>query len=177
MGWFDKALVIFKEAQDPKSFLLTFHEKLKSTKLQLEIDDYEFITYSDTRDNQEREFEDLDEGMTVEKVIDLLCDWPGLGLLGYRHEDFAHSISINYLTWDDHLMHGFSLGFFGKEFLSDQSREKRDQLIRSISELVDYRFVVGDVGDLSKNEINTRDELPAIIAFIEQRKFELDLRA
>lgn len=55
MGWFDVTLVLLKERQNSKSFLVNLHLKFEIIKLVLEIDDDEFIVFNDTQDEREKE--------------------------------------------------------------------------------------------------------------------------
>lgn len=170
MGWFDVTFIILKDAQERKSFLTTFHTKLAKLNVHLDIDEGEFICYNDTRSGEEKEITDLSKDMSVEDVIDLLSEWPGLGILSYRHPDFSHYVTINYLTWDDKHIHGFTIGFNGKEVCLSPKQEKSIELINQLSELVDCKYVVGSIDDDPGIDFN--DDLPEIVKYIEQTKFK-----
>ena len=174
MGWFDVTLVLLKEKQLPISFLVDLHRNFKTINLKLEIDDYEFIVFNDTRDDKENQNKDLNKSMQSDEVIKHLCDWPGLGLLSYRHPDFNFSVTINYLTWDDKSINGFSIGFNGHEAAAKQIN--KFQLINDIAGLVNYQYTIGDIGDCSDNYIDLRENLSEVIRHIKNRKFEIDLR-
>jgi hypothetical protein len=112
---------------------------------------------------------DLNETMSIETIIEILSSAPGLGLLSYRHPNFNHIVSINYLSWDDNLIHGFSIGFNGKEVCLGQKKEDSLSLIHEISELVDYKYVIGSIYDDSN--IRTEYELSSVLKYIEETTF------
>lgn len=172
MGWFDVTFVLLKEKQVPLSFLLDLHKKFSTIHLALEIDDDEFIVFNDTQNGSEKENIDLNNAMLHEEVIRLLCDWQGLGLLSYRHPAFNFPITLNYLTWDDTFLGGFTIGFNGHEVSAKQN--KKEQLIKAIISLVDYQFAIGDIGDIY---IGSGENLSEILRYIENQKFEIDLRS
>jgi len=112
--------------------------------------------------------------MEVEEVLRLLSEWPGLGLLSYRHPLFNFPVTINYHTWGDAGIDGFTISFNGKELLS---KEKiKEQLILDIISLVDYQYAVGDIGRQSSSYLDLAQSLSAIIESIEEGKFEMDFR-
>ncbi|KAB7531038.1 hypothetical protein F8C76_05945 [Flagellimonas olearia] len=143
-----------------------------SIDVKLDIEDGEFICYNDTRSGDEKEITDLYNGMKTEDVLRLLSQWPGLGILSYRHPSFSHYVTINYLTWDDNLINGFSIGFNGKEVCLDPKKKQSELLINKISQFVDYRFVVGNI----YNVIDTSNRLSRIVKYIEKTTFEFDKR-
>ncbi len=174
MGWFDEYLVLLKERQTPKSFIIDLHKKFETINLNLIIDDQEFIVFSDTRDQKEKDIFDLTNSTTEEEVVDLLCEWPALGLLGYKHPKFSSSVAIIYHTWDDNLIDGFSISFNGHEASVKEKETK--QLVIAISNLVDYRYIVGDIGKVSSTYVDLDQDLSAVINYIENQKFEIDIR-
>lgn len=78
MSSFDMTFFLLKEKKKPKSFMIDFNEKLKSINVLLEKNDYEIIVFNDSRDEEEKEHIDLNESMTDEEIIDLVCSWKGL---------------------------------------------------------------------------------------------------
>ncbi len=176
MGWFDVTLVILDKPQDRDSFLPLFNERLKSIDVKLCIEDGEFICYNNTRSGEEREITDLYNGMKTEDVLMLLAQWPGLGILCYHHPNFSHYITLDYLTWDDNLIYGFTIGFNGKEVCLDQKKNQSRLLIEEIIQLIDYKCVVGNIDNVSNTYINTSDELSSILGYIEKTTFEFDKR-
>lgn len=174
MGWSDITLVLLNERQMPKSFLRDLHNKFEEINLVLEIDNYEFIVFNDTQDEKIKDPINLNNSMSVDEVISLICDWPGLGLLNYTHPKFKFSISINYRSWDDKLVDGFTIGFNGHEMIY---KEKiKEQLILDIINLVHYKYVVGNIDNISNTYIDVRESLSLIIKQIENQKFEIDIR-
>lgn len=176
MGWFDVTQVILEKAQDRNTFLSSFNNRLMSLDIKLDIEDGEFIGYNDTNSGEEKEITDLDDGMKTEDVLKLLSQWPGLGILSYRHPNFLHYITIDYLTWDDNLVYGFTIGFNGKEVCLDPKKKQSRLLINEISQLVDYRCVVGNIDNVSSTYINTSNKLSSILEYIEKTTFEFDKR-
>lgn len=79
MGSYNTTLILFKEKQDPRTFLFDFHQKIKNINILLEKDDYRRIIFNDKRDGKEQESIELDKSMTDENIIDLVCSWGGLG--------------------------------------------------------------------------------------------------
>jgi hypothetical protein len=177
MGWFDVTLVLLKERQNSKSLLLNLHRKFETINLVIEIDDDVFIVFNDTRDGREKEIAHLNSSMSVDKVLSLLCDWPGLGLLSYRHPKFKFPITLNFHTWADELIDGFTIGFNGHEVLSKEKEKEKEQIIFDIIRFVDYKYAVGDIGNVSDTYINLEQPLSTIIKYIENKKFEMDIRS
>lgn len=170
MSFFSVTLLLFREKQTPASFLTALHRKLESISLAPDIDDQEFIVFNDTRSGQEKEHVDLHSSMQVQEVIDLLCSWPGLGLLSYRHPDFSFPITLNYHTWDDEHLQGITIGFNGHEASSNM--QKKDQLVAQVMQLVEYQYVVDDIDHSSCTYIDLSEDLATIIRTIEARKSE-----
>ena len=169
MGWFDVTLVLLEEPQERDQFLGSFNEKLASVNVKLDIDDYEFITYNDTRFGEEKEVTALNEGMNTKDVLELLSKWPALGLLSYRHPDFSHCVTINYLSWDDNLIYGFTIGFNGKEVGYGPKEERSLELINQISDLVDYNYVIGSIDD--DVNIDFENDFSNVLKYIRSTKF------
>lgn len=67
---------------------------------------------------------------SVDEVLCSLCAWSGLGLLSYRHPKFEFPFTLNFHTWNDKLIDGFTIGFNGHEALV-KGKEK-EQLIFEI---------------------------------------------
>ena len=174
MGWFDVTLVLLKERQNSKPFLVDLHRKLETIDFVLEINDEEFIVFNDTQDRREKETVHLTSSMSVNEVLGFLWTWSGLGLLSYRHPKVEFPITLNFHTWNDKLIDGFTIGFNGREVLS--KKKEKEQLIFDISGLVDYKYVVGDIGNVSDTYINLEQSLSAIIQYIESQKFEVEIR-
>lgn len=174
MGSFEESLVLLKEGQEPKPFISKLHQKLKDIDFILEIDDYEYIVFNDTRDEKEKEPISLKNSMSENEVIHELCSWKGLGLLSYRHPNFQFQVSINYVSWDDILINGFTISFYGKDVIFREKAKK--DLLLEIANLVDYKYVVGDIDNTSKTYIHLEQKLPKIINYIENHTFEIDIR-
>lgn len=174
MGWFDVTFVMLKERQIPKPFLLNLHKKFEEIGLVLEIEDDELIVFNDTQIGQENEPFYLNNLMSLEQVLDHLCNWPGLGLLSYRHSNFRLPVTIDFRTWDDNLLDGFTVGFSGREAVLNEKLKK--ELISDITKFVDFKFVVGDISNVSSTYINLELGLPEILEYIGKSKFELDIR-
>ena len=175
MSYFDTTLVLLKEGQIPKPFLKTLHEKLCDIGLNLEIDDEEFIVFNDTLNGEENEVFYLNHKMDLEQVLKHLSDWKGLGLLSYRHENFRFPVTIDFLTWDDNLLHGFTIGFNGKEV--SLNKKVKEELIFEIIQFVEFKYVIGDISNVSNTYINLRQNLSEIINYIEKTNFDLDIRS
>jgi len=143
MSSFDETLFLLKEKKEPKSFMMNFNEKLQSINVLLEKGEYEIVVFNDSRNDEEKEHMYLNESMTDEQIIDLVCSWKGLGLISYRHPDFSMPLSINYLTWDDEDIYGFIISFAGNDIVFEE--EKHKKFISKISEFIDYEYIVGDV--------------------------------
>jgi hypothetical protein len=175
MSYFDGTLVLLKEKQEPKSFMIDFHEKLKSIDVMLVKDEYEIIAFNDSRSEEEKEPIRLNESMTDEHIIDLVCSWKGLGLLSYRHPDFKFQLGVNYLTWDDKYIYGFEISFAGNDLVYEGSDKQKD-LIFKISKFIDYQYIVGDIGNTSKNYISMEKSLDEIKEHILNNSFKIDSR-
>jgi hypothetical protein len=176
MGYFHTTLVLFKKKKDPKSFLENFHNSLKNIGITLEKDEHEIIVFNDSRTEEEKEPIELQELMTDEAVLHLVAAWKGLGMLSYRHPDFRFAFSINYLTWDDEAVDGFDIGFYGKELKTKEEEERHQDIILEIGKLVDYEYIVGDIGNTSNKYIDLRKDLNVIKKFIQKNSFEIDIR-
>ncbi len=166
--------MILKERQVPKYFLLDLHKKFYEMNLALEIEDNELIVYNDTQNGLESEPFYLNNLMTLEQVLNHLCNWPGLGLLSYRHSNFRLPVTINFHTWDDNLLDGFTIEFDGSEVALNEKLKK--ELISDITTLVDFKYVVGDISNVSSTYINLQQSLPEILEYVEKWKFEIDIR-
>lgn len=175
MSYFDETLILLKEKKEPKLFIMDFNEKLKSIDVLLEKDEYEIIVFNDTRNEEEKEYVELEESMTDEQIVDLVCSWKGLGLLLYRHPDFRRQIGINYLTWDDQYIHGFEVSFSNKD-LAFEVTDKQKELILKIAQFIDYEYIVGDIGNVSKNYISMGKSLEEIKEHIMNHSFTIDSR-
>jgi hypothetical protein len=175
MSNFDETLILLKEKKEPKLFIMDFNEKLKSIDVVLEKDEYEIIVFNDTRNEEEKDYVELDESMTDEQVTDLICSWKGLGLLLYRHPDFRFQVGINYLTWDDQYLHGFEISFSDKD-LTFEGTDKQKELILKISQFIHYEYIVGDVGNASRTYISMKESLEGIKEHIMNNSFTIDSR-
>lgn len=173
MSNFDETLILLKVKKEPKSFIMDFNEKLKSIDVLLEKDEDEIIVFNDTRNEEEKDYVELEGLMTDEQVVDVICSWKGLGLLSYRHPDFRLQIGINYLTWDDQYLHGFEVSFSDND-LSYDGADKQKELILKMSQFIDYEYIVGDVGNASKNHISMEESLERIKEHILNNSFRID---
>lgn len=169
MGWFDQTLIILNEEQERNHFLASFHMNLASLNLKLDIGDDDFICYNDTRSGEEKDCENLSERMNSEDVLKLLSEWSGLGILSYRHPNFSHCVTIDYLTWNDNQVQALVIGFNGKEVGFGSKEEKSLELIHQISELVAFKCVVGNIYDDVSIDFNR--DLSDILEYIRQTKF------
>lgn len=169
MSWFDETLVILNVVQKRKAFLTDFHSRLALLNVNLELNNDAFICFNDTRTGEEKEPINLSDNEHVANVIQTLAEWPALGILTYRHPNFSHEITIDYLTWDDVDIHAFTIGFNGKEVCFNPKKEKSIALINQISDSVDYKYAVGNIyGEIG---INPNKDLSEILKYIEQTKF------
>lgn len=176
MGYFNLTLVLFKEKKHPKTFLVDFHKKLKTISIILEKDDYEIIVFNDSIQGEEKEPIELNESMTDEDVINLVCFWKGLGMLSYRHPNFRYAFSINYLTWDDKFIDGFDIGFYSSEFRTNEDDKNHRKIISEIGNLVEYECIVGDIGNVSNHYIDLKQDLTKIKEIIKNKTFDIDSR-
>ncbi|MFC3158687.1 hypothetical protein [Chryseobacterium arachidis] len=174
MSYFNGTLILLKDKKDPKLFMLDFNENLKSIDVLFQKSNYETIIFNDSRNEEEKEPIELNKSMTHEHIINLVCSWKGLGLLTYRHQDFEYEVWINYLTWDDEYIYGFVLFFAPKDTIYEDNRHEK--LIFKISEFVDYKYVVGDINEESKNYISMEEDLDEIEEHILKSSFEIDSR-
>lgn len=172
MSSFDITLFLLKEKKEPKLFMIDFNEKLKSINVLLEKNDYEIIVFNDSRNEEEKEHMYLNESMSDEQIIDMVCSWKGLGLISYRHPDFSMPLSINYLTWDDKYLDGFSVGFASNDTIFKE--EQHEKLMTEISEFIDYEYVVGNIDSLDWNiELLSLDKIKELML---NNSFKIDSR-
>lgn len=174
MSYFNGTFILLKEKKDPKSFILAFNEHLKSIDVLLQKSDYEIIVFNDSREEEEKEYIELDNSMANEEVVDLLCSWKGLGLLTYRHPDFQFEIWINYFTWDDEYVNGFKVSFADNDLIYGGDKQK--EFLVKITESIDYEYVVGDVNENSENYISMEESLDKIREHIVKNSFKIDSR-
>jgi len=175
MGSYNTTLVLFKEKQDPKTFLSDFHKKIKDINVVLEKSDYQRIVFNDKRNEEEHEPIELYKLMTDEDIIDLLCSWGGLGLLSYRQNDIELALSINYVSWDDKFIEGIEVTF-NRSYQNYINKNKiKDDVIIKIANCIDYKLVVGSIGD-SEDEFRTDLDLEYNLEYIKNKKFDIDLR-
>ncbi|WP_300686885.1 hypothetical protein [Chryseobacterium sp.] len=175
MSYYNGTLILLKEKKEPKSFILNFNENLKSIDVVLQKSDYEIIVFNDSRKEEEKEPIELDESMTDEDVIDLLCSWTGLGVLSYRHPDFKFELGIDYLSWDDKYIYGFKVSFADNDLVY-KGYNKQRELISKISEFIDYEYIVGDINEDSQNYISMEESLDEIKEHILKNSFKIDSR-
>ncbi|BAP32486.1 ATP-dependent DNA helicase RecQ [Chryseobacterium sp. StRB126] len=175
MSYFDETLILLKEKKDPKSFMMEFNEKLRSIDVLLRRYGSVVVIFHDTRNEEEKEYIELDEPVIDEYVIDLLCSWKGLGFLSYRHPDFKLGLGISYLTWDDEHIDGLLISFAGKDVMFEGA-DKQKELILKISQCIDYEYIVGDVGDTSEKYISMEGSLEKIKEHIMNNSFTIDSR-
>jgi hypothetical protein len=175
MGYFDVTLVLLKTKKDPGSFLAEFHKELRIINVTLEKDENDII-FNDSITDEEKEPFELNESMTDDEVLDLLCSWKGLGLLSYRHPDLSLPFSINYLTWDDKNIDGFDIGLYGKEFRNEEDEERHKTFVTKIGSLVDFETIIGDIGNTSEKYINLRQDLSQVKEIIKHNTFDIDIR-
>lgn len=174
MSYFNGTLILLKEKKESKSFILELNENLKSIGVLFQKSDSEVIAFNDSRNDEEKEPIWLDTSMTDEEIINLVCSWKGLGILPYRHSEFKFELGINYLTWDDKHIYGFVISFARKDTLFEDNRHEK--LIYEISKFVDYKYVVGDINEESKNYISMEEGLDEIKEHILKSSFEIDSR-
>lgn len=176
MGYYSGTLVLLKEKKEPKSFILDFNEQLKSINVLLQKSDYEIVVFNDSRNEEEKDYIELDVSMTDEEVIDLVCSWKGLGVFGYRHPDFKFELNINYLTWDDRYLYGFMVSFSDKDMVYGGD-DKQKELIYKISEYIEFEYIVGDINEVSQEYISMEKSLEDIKEHILKNSFEIDSRS
>lgn len=175
MGGYNTTLILFKEKQDPRTFLFDFHRKIKDINITLEKDNYHRIIFNDKRDGEEREPIELDKSMTDENILDLICSWGGLGMLSYRHNDIEFALSINYVSWDDQFVEGIEVSFKASHQNYINKNKIKNNVIIKISNCIDYKLVVGSIGN-SEDEFRTDSGLANIFDYIEGKAFDIDIR-
>lgn len=174
MGYFNTTLVLLKKTETPEVFLLNFHEKLKAIGVILQKSNDEIIVFNDSCSGQEKEPFQLNESLSDIDIIHKMTEWKSLGLLSYRHPNFNFAFTINYLTWDDTFIYGFDIGFYSKEFKTTLDTIKHRDFITQISNVIDYEFIVGDIGNVSEDYIDLKQSLPAIKEIIKNKSFDID---
>ncbi len=147
MSYFENILFLLKKEQDPKSFLIDFHQKLHS--LGITIDrDHSYVVFNDLKNEEEQEPAEIPENASDEEILKELYSWKGLGLLGYFRDGMDFYFSINYLSWDDAQIQGFDVGVQAS-FISYVNERKRfdqfKQLIVDLAEVTEYEFFAGDL--------------------------------
>ncbi|NIF06634.1 hypothetical protein F3J23_14385 [Chryseobacterium sp. Tr-659] len=175
MGSYNTTLVLLKEKQHPKTFLSNFHKKIKDINVVLEKDEYQRIIFNDKRNEEEKEPIELDKLMSDEDIIDLLCSWGGFGLLSYRHNDVEFALYINYLSWDDQFIEGIEVSFKETHKNYINKNKIKDDVIIKIANCIDYKLVVGSIGD-SEDNFRMDLDLEYNLKYIENKKFDIDIR-
>lgn len=175
MSYYNSTLILFKEKQDPKTFLSDFHKKLKEINILLEKYYYQQVIFNDKRNEEEHEPIELDRSMTDEDIIDLVCSWGGFGLLSYRHNDIEFTLSINYVSWDNQFIEGIEVSFNASHQNYINKNKIKDNVIIKIANYIDYKLVVGGIGD-SEDDFRTDLDLEYNLKYIENKKFDIDIR-
>ncbi|WP_343664443.1 hypothetical protein [Chryseobacterium mucoviscidosis] len=175
MGSYNSTLILFKEKQDPKTFLSDFHKKLKEINILIEKNYYQRVIFNDKRNEEEHEPIELDRSMTDEDIIDLVCSWGGFGLLSYRHDDIEFTLSINYVSWDDEFIEGIEVFYNASHQNYINKNEIKNDIIIKLVNCTDYKLVVGSIGD-SEDDFRTDLDLEYNLKYIKNKKFDIDLR-
>ncbi|MGH1517946.1 hypothetical protein [Chryseobacterium sp. JK1] len=175
MSNFDETFILLKEEKEPLPFIVNLNEKLKTIQVVLQKSDYELVAFNDTRDEEEKESIWLDESMTDEDVIDLVCSWKGLGMLTYRHPDFLLDFGVAFMTWDDEHIQGVMISFAERDTAFEREVKHRELIVK-ISQFLEYEYVVGDVGNTSRSYISMEESLDKIKEHILNSSFTIDSR-
>ncbi len=175
MSNFDQTLVLLKNKEKPLDFLLGFHQILVKNQLFLKTD---YVVYNDTRLGEEKEPDEVKTHLVSDEIflLNAINSWLGLGLLLYTHPDFKYEIGFNFLSWDDVHLYGFEVSFHGHEFGEVAAFQKHRNFFEQLKTWIDYRYIVGDVGNASKNYIAMNKDFDEICQFIDSNHFEIDFR-
>ncbi|MFZ4929420.1 hypothetical protein [Chryseobacterium sp. Mn2064] len=176
MSNFDETFILLKEEQKPLPFITNLNKKLKTIHVLLQKSDYELVAFNDTRDEEEKEPIWLDESMTDEEVIDLICSWKGLGMLTYRNPDFLFDIGVAFMTWNDEHIQGIMISFAEKDTVFEREVKHRELIVK-ISQFLDCEYVVGDIGNTSRSYISMEESLDKIKEHISKSSFTIDSRS
>lgn len=139
----------------------------------------DLIVYNDMRNGDEKDAEEIDETNYKNEalIIDKVCNWPGLAYITYLHPHFHFDIGINYLTWDDKHLQGLEISISGKEFgRTENSFENHRKFFEQLRNLVDYKYIVGDVSGANGTGVRVNKDLDIICKFIESHSFKMDYR-
>ena len=167
MGWSNSTLFLLKEKQNPKDFVTELIEKLKTIGWQLALRE-ESVCYTDSISREEKESVYLEEETSEQEIIDLLVSWKGLGALVFWVPEFEFSVVVDFISWDDVSLEGFSVECNGKDNLFFSAPEKHKNIIYKISEFVQFKLVVGDVENYSIHY-----NLPVILEKAKENHFEI----
>lgn len=174
MGNFNNTLIVLKNDNNAKDFLMDFHRKLFKLNISLEKD-WGFVVFNDKRNDEEKEPFELNDFNTDEEIIDFLCSWEGLGLLSYRHIDIEFPFHINYISWDDKCLQGIEISYkFSHENYINRNSIKNNVILKII-EFIDFKLVAGGVGD-SEDDFRVDLDLEYNLKYIENKKFDIDIR-
>lgn len=175
MSNFDQTLVLLTNKEKPLDFLFRFHQILVENRLLLKTD---YLVYNDTRLGEEKEPNEVEAHLVSDEnfLLPTIHSWPGLGLLLYTHPDFKYEIGFNFLSWDDVHLYGFEVSFHGHEFGEANAFQKHRDFFQQLKTWVNYRYIVGDIGNASKNYISMNNNLDDICQFIDSHRFEIDFR-
>lgn len=174
MGYFHQTLILFESPQDRIRWLPPFQEALR--RISVVPEETDIVVLNDMRNGKEKEPVVTAEYMLPEVALAHVMEWPGLGLLPYRHPYFNYEIGINYLTWNDREVDGMAVSFSGKDLKTPDRWQRQRALIEEIAHLTDYRYVVGDIGNAAEIHLDFEQSKSEIEAIIRQSTFEIDLR-
>jgi len=174
MGNFNKTLILLKKNENAKKFLVDFHEKLLKINISLKKD-FGVVIFNDKRNEEENEHIELEGFKTDEEIIDFLCSWEGLGLLSYKNINIEFPFHINYISWDDEYLQGIEISYLSSAENYSNRNNIKNNVILKIIELVDFKVVVGSIGD-SEDDFRTDLDLEYNLKYIENKKFDIDIR-
>ena len=174
MGNFNKTFILLKGDENPKEFLVDFHEKLLRINISLNKD-WGVVIFNDKRNDEEKEPIELERFKTDKEIVDSLCSWDGLGLLPYRHINIEFPFHINYISWDDKHLQGIEISYELSAENYINRNDIKNNFILKIIELIGYKLVVGSIGD-SEDDFRTDLDLEYNLKFIENKKFDIDIR-
>jgi hypothetical protein len=167
MGWSNSTLFLLKEKQKPKDFVTELVKQLKTIEWTLALSE-ESVCFNDSVSGEEKESIYFEEETSEQEIIDLLVSWKGLGMLVFFVPEFEFPVVVNFLSWDDISLEGFSVECNGKENLFFSTADKHKTIIVKISEFISFKLIVGDV-----ENYNYHNDLSAIHEKIKENHFKI----
>ncbi|MBC9812475.1 hypothetical protein H9Y05_08315 [Crocinitomicaceae bacterium CZZ-1] len=167
MSWSNGTLFLLKEKQNPKDFVTELIERLKTIGWKLALSE-ESVCFNDSVSGEEKESVYFEEETSEEEIIDLLVSWKGLGMLVFFVPEFEFPVVVDFISWDDVSLGGFTVECNGKDNLFFSAPEKHKSIIYKIAEFARFKLVVGDVENYSVHY-----NLSAILEKAKENHFEI----